>query len=154
MIEMRVLDYRITSDDRQVIVNKARRNEHGELTILTDKDGTEKESLALIGYYGNLSKALVAIERDYVLSSGKTIQTVKEYKKELESIHSKLKRELDFGEEFQMNELVKLVEEWAKEKRLDKAEPEKQIGQMSIKQTQKEKILKDIQSTEPPFHLV
>ena len=24
MIEMRVLDYRITSDDRQVIVNKAR----------------------------------------------------------------------------------------------------------------------------------
>lgn len=45
MIEMRVLDYRITSDDRQVIVNKARRNEHGELTILTDKDGTEKESL-------------------------------------------------------------------------------------------------------------
>ena len=100
MIEMRVLDYRITSDDRQVIVNKARRNEHGELTILTDKDGTQKESLALIGYYGNLSKALVAIERDYVLSSGNTIQTVKEYKKELESIHSKLKRELDFGEEF------------------------------------------------------
>lgn len=100
MIEMRVLDYRITSDDRQVIVNKARRNEHGELTILTDKDGTQKESLALIGYYGNLSKALVAIEGDYVLSSGKTIQTVKEYKKELESIHSKLKRELDFGEEF------------------------------------------------------
>ncbi|EFQ17141.1 hypothetical protein [Enterococcus faecalis] len=100
MIEMRVLDYRITSDDKQVIVNKARRNEHGELTILTDKDGTQKESLALIGYYGNLSKALVAIERDYVLSSGKTIQTVNEYKKELESIHSKLKRELDFGEEF------------------------------------------------------
>ena len=96
MIEMRVLDYRITSDDKQVIVNKARRNEHGELTILTDKDGTQKESLALIGYYGNLSKALVAIERDYVLSS----ETVKEYKKELESIHSKLKRELDFGEEF------------------------------------------------------
>lgn len=100
MIEMKILDYRITSDDRQVIVNKARRNEHGELTILTDKDGTQKESLALIGYYGNLSKALVAIERDYVLSNGKTIQTVKEYKKELESIHSKLKRELDFGEEF------------------------------------------------------
>lgn len=44
MIEMKVLDYRITSDDKQVIVNKARRNEHGELTILTDKDGTEKES--------------------------------------------------------------------------------------------------------------
>ncbi|HCY8951704.1 TPA: hypothetical protein O2E29_001423 [Enterococcus faecalis] len=100
MIEMKVLDYRITSDDKQVIVNKARRNEHGELNILTDKDGAQKESLALIGYYGNLSKDLVAIERDYVLSSGRAIQTVKEYKKELESIHNKLKRELDFGEEF------------------------------------------------------
>ncbi|EGO7752607.1 hypothetical protein FMV56_001218 [Enterococcus faecalis] len=100
MIEMKVLDYRITSDDKQVIVNKARRNEHGELNILTDKDGAQKESLALIGYYGNLSKALVAIERDYVLSSSRAIQTVKEYKKELESIHNKLKRELDFGEEF------------------------------------------------------
>ncbi|HHZ7119353.1 TPA: hypothetical protein ACWLWM_000594 [Enterococcus faecalis] len=100
MIEMKVLDYRITSDDKQVIVNKARRNEHGELNILTDKDGAQKESLALIGYYGNLSKALVAIERDYVLSSGRAIQIVKEYKKELESIHNKLKRELDFGEEF------------------------------------------------------
>lgn len=99
MLDMKVLDYRITSDDKQVIVNKARRNEEGELTILT-KNGQGIESLALVGYYGNLSKALVAIERDYVLSSGKTIQTVKEYKKELESIHSKLKRELDFGEEF------------------------------------------------------
>lgn len=42
----------------------------------------------------------MAIERDYVLSGGKAIQTIKEYKNELESIHSKLKRELDFGEEF------------------------------------------------------
>lgn len=96
---MKVLDYRITSDDKQVIVNKARRNEEGELTILT-KNGQRIESLALIGYYGNLSKALVAIERDYVLSSGKTIQTIKDYKDALESIHSKLKRELNFGEGF------------------------------------------------------
>lgn len=96
MLEMTVLDYRITSDDKQVIVNKARRNECGELTMLKDKNGTEKESLALIGYYGNLSKALVAIERDCVLSGEKVIQTIKEYKNELESIHSKLKRELNF----------------------------------------------------------
>ena len=31
-----------------------------------------------------------------------------------------------------MNELVKLVEEWAKEKRLDKAEPEKQMLKVGI----------------------
>ena len=92
MIEMRVLDYRITSDDRQVI----ERNEHGELTILTHDRGTQKESPALIGYYGNL-KALVAIERDYVLSSGKTIRKQSKNTR-AESILSKLKRELDFGE--------------------------------------------------------
>ena len=45
MIEMRVLDYRITSDDKQVIVNKARRNEHGELTILTDKNNTNSQRI-------------------------------------------------------------------------------------------------------------
>lgn len=56
MIEMKVLDYRITSDDKQFIVNKARRSEHGELTILKDKNGIEKESLALIGYYGNRAR--------------------------------------------------------------------------------------------------
>lgn len=100
MLEMSVLDYRITSDSLQIIVNKARRNEQGELTILKDKEGAEKESLALVGYYGNMSKALTAIERDYVLSGDILIQTIKEYKEALESIHSKLKSELDFGEEF------------------------------------------------------
>ncbi|HAP4240982.1 hypothetical protein [Enterococcus faecalis] len=99
MLDMKVLDYRITSDDKQVIVNKARRNEEGELTILT-KNGQGIESLALVGYYGDLSKALTAIERDYVLSNGVQIQTIRDYKEALESIHSKLKHELDFGEGF------------------------------------------------------
>lgn len=101
MLKMKVLDYRITSDENQVIVNKARRNELGEITILEDKKtGEQKESLALVGYYGNLSKALVAIQRDYVLSNGKEIQTVTDYKNELESITTRLENDLNLKEKF------------------------------------------------------
>lgn len=100
MLDMKVLDYRISSDSRQVIVNKARRNENGEITISEDKDGTKKESVALVGYYGNLSKALVGIQRDYVLSNGKTIQTIEDYKNELETITKTLENKLDLREVF------------------------------------------------------
>lgn len=101
MLKMKVLDYRITSDENQVIVNKARRNELGEITILDDKKtGEQKESLALVGYYGNLSKALVAIQRDYVLSNSKEIQTITDYKNELESITTRLENDLNLKEKF------------------------------------------------------
>ncbi|MDT1959510.1 hypothetical protein MX629_13885 [Carnobacterium divergens] len=100
MLDMKVLDYRISSDSRQVIVNKVRRNESGEITISEDKDGTKKESVALVGYYGNLSKALVGIQRDYVLSNGKTIQTIEDYKNELETITTTLENKLDLREGF------------------------------------------------------
>lgn len=100
MINMKVLDYRITSDSNQVIVNKVRRNEEGDITILIDKDGEKKESQSIVGYYSNLSKALVAIQRDYVLSSGNEIQTIKDYKKELQTITTTLENNLDLQEEF------------------------------------------------------
>ena len=100
MINMKVLDYRITSDSNQVIVNKARRNEEGDITILIDKEGEKKESQSIVGYYSNLSKALVAIQRDYVLSSGSEIQTIKDYKKELQTITTTLENNLDLQEEF------------------------------------------------------
>lgn len=100
MINMKVLDYRITSDSNQVIVNKVRRNEDGDITILTDKEGEKKESQSIVGYYSNISKALVAIQRDYVLSSGSEIQTIKDYKKELQTITTTLENNLDLQEEF------------------------------------------------------
>lgn len=100
MLSMKVLDYRITSDSNQVIVNKVRRNDQGAILMITDKDGIQRESQRLVGYYGNLSKALVAIERDYVLSEGTDIQTVNEYKKELETITSTLENKLELGEKF------------------------------------------------------
>lgn len=100
MINMKVLDYRITSDSNQVIVNKARRNSDGKITMLEDKSGKKNDSLSLIGYYSNLSKALIAIQRDYVLSEGNEIETISEYKKELETITSKLENELNLKENF------------------------------------------------------
>ncbi|WP_427814313.1 hypothetical protein ACQKTA_04290 [Enterococcus sp. 22-H-5-01] len=100
MLNMKTLDYRITSDSSQVIVNKARRNQDGEISILKDKEGNERESQVLVGYYSNLSKALVAIQRDYVLSDGVVVETIKDYKEALETITTTLENELDLKEEF------------------------------------------------------
>ena len=99
MLNMKVLDYRITSDSSQVIVNKARRNQDGEISTLIDKEGNKKESQSLVGYYGNLSKALVAIQRDYVLSEG-VMETLKDYKETLETIITTLENESDLKEDF------------------------------------------------------
>lgn len=101
MLNMKILDYRITSDSNQVIVSRARRNEQGEITMLEEKDGTKKESLAVIGYYGNLSKALVAIQRDYVLSNGTEIRSIKTYKETLETITNKLENKINLEEKFE-----------------------------------------------------
>ena len=100
MINMKVLDYRITSDSQQVIVNKVRRNEQGEISVVTDKEGNTSESTSLVGYFGNLSRALVGIQRDYVLSSGTQIETIKDYRKSLETITKAVENEMDLGEEF------------------------------------------------------
>ena len=100
MLNMKVLDYRITSDSSQVIINKARRNQDGEISTLIDKKGNKKESQSLVGYYGNLSKALVAIQRDYVLSEGVMVETIKDYKETLETITTTLENELDLKEDF------------------------------------------------------
>lgn len=100
MINMKVLDYRITSDSQQVIVNKVRRNEQGEISMTTDKNGNSSESVSLVGCFGNLSRALVGIQRDYVLSSGTQIETIKDYKESLETITTAVENEMNLGEEF------------------------------------------------------
>lgn len=100
MINMKVLDYRITSDSQQVIVSKARRNEQSEIIMTVDKEGNTSESTSLVGYFRNLSRALVGIQRDYVLSSGTQIETIKDYRKSLETITKAVENEMDLGEEF------------------------------------------------------
>lgn len=87
MLDMRVEDYRISSDGNQVIVEKARRTDSGEISILTDKKTGEKfESRSIVGYYRNLSKALVGIQSDYLLSEGTVIKTIQDYRKTIDDI--------------------------------------------------------------------
>lgn len=100
MLNMKVLDYRITSDINQVTVNRARRNEEGEISTIVDKNGVENESTYLVGYYSNLSKALVGIQRDYVLSKGTQVETIKEYKKAIDEITRAVENDLNLKEEF------------------------------------------------------
>lgn len=87
MLDMRVEDYRISSDGNQVIVEKARRTDSGDISILTDKKTGEKfESRSIVGYYRNLSKALVGIQADYLLSEGTVIKTIQDYRKAIDDI--------------------------------------------------------------------
>lgn len=102
MLDMRVEDYRISSDGNQVIVEKARRIDSGEISMLTDKKTGEKfESRSLVGYYQNLSKALVGIQRDWVLSNnGHSIKTIQDYKKAIDDITKAFEESVSLGEEF------------------------------------------------------
>ncbi|WAX15513.1 hypothetical protein EG103P1_00049 [Enterococcus phage EG103P1] len=102
MLDMRVEDYRISSDGNQVIVEKARRTDSGEISVLTDKKTGEKfESRSLVGYYQNLSKALVGIQRDWVLSNnGHSIKTIQDYKKAIDDITKAFEESVNLGEEF------------------------------------------------------
>ncbi|MGX7409935.1 hypothetical protein ACWOE8_16895 [Enterococcus avium] len=100
MLDMKVLDYRITSDPRQVILSKARRNEEGELYELKNPKGELEEARTVLGYYSNLSKALIGLQRDYVLHGDKPINDIKTYKEELETITKACEDRLNMGEPF------------------------------------------------------
>lgn len=102
MLDIRVEDYRISSDGNQVIVERARRADSGEISVLTDKKTGEKfESRSLVGYYQNLSKALVGIQRDWVLSNnGHSIKTIQDYNKAIDNITKAFEESVNLGEEF------------------------------------------------------
>lgn len=101
MLDMRVEDYRISSDGNQVIVEKARRTDSGDISILTDKKTGEKfESRSIVGYYRNLSKALVGIQSDYLLSDGTVIKTIQDYRKAIDDITKAFEESIGLGEEF------------------------------------------------------
>lgn len=101
MLDMRVEDYRISSDGNQVIVEKARRTDSGDISILTDKKSGEKfESRSIVGYYRNLSKALVGIQADYLLSEGTVIKTIQDYRKAIDDITKAFEESIGLGEEF------------------------------------------------------
>ena len=49
MLDMKIFDYRITSDSRQVILSKALRNEGGELYVRKTPKGEMEEARSVIG---------------------------------------------------------------------------------------------------------
>ncbi|WP_242327762.1 hypothetical protein [Enterococcus avium] len=100
MLDMKVLDYRITSDQRQVILSRAIRNDKGELYERKNPKGELEEARTVLGYYSNLSKALVGIQRDYVLHGSKPINDIRTYKEELETITKACEDKLNIGEPF------------------------------------------------------
>lgn len=101
MLDMRVEDYRITSDGLQVVVEKARRTDSGEISMLTDKKtGEQYESKSLVGYYSNLSKALVGVQRDWALSGETMITTIPDYRKAIDDITKTFEESIGLGEEF------------------------------------------------------
>lgn len=72
MLDMRIEDYRITSDSRNIVLSKVRRDEEGNIRYTEAKE----ESRADIGYFQTVSSCLKAIQRDYVLSEERTIKKV------------------------------------------------------------------------------
>lgn len=86
MLDMKIVDYRITSDSRQITLSKVRRDEEGNIRYIENSEGQKEESRVDIGYYQTLSMSLRAIQRDYTQSEGTVIKSIIEYKKALERI--------------------------------------------------------------------
>ena len=87
---MRVGDYIIKSDDNNVTVTKAVRDESGE--VKTDKSGSEVTTL--VGYYRDLERALSGIQKHYVYASDEEIRTIDEYKQKLNEITEQFKQQI------------------------------------------------------------
>ena len=101
MLDMKIEDYRITSDSRQITLSKVRRDEEGNVRYIENSEGQKEESRADIGYYQTLSMCLRAIQRDYTQSEGTVIKSIIEYKKALERITRHFKNECEIeGEVF------------------------------------------------------
>lgn len=107
MINMKVGDYRLTSDPNQVIVSRVRKDEKGDIIMVNPKKGktmlTDQwvEATTLVGYYSNLSKAFIGVQRDYVLSgSGVDIQTIQDYQQAIQDITELFEEQVNLGEEF------------------------------------------------------
>ena len=90
MLDMRIEDYRITSDSRNIVLSKVRRDEEGNIRYTETKD---------IGYFQTVSSCLKAIQRDYVLSEERTIKSIIEYKKALENITRQFEQACEIEEE-------------------------------------------------------
>lgn len=95
MLDMKIEDYRITSDSRNIVLSKVRRDEEGNIRYNKAKE----ESRTDIGYYQTLSMCLKVIQRDYVMREGHVIKSIIEYKKALELITNEFEKACEIEEE-------------------------------------------------------
>lgn len=84
MLKMSFKDYRITSDDRQFILQKVVRKETGEISILASGE----ESTKPMGYFGfsRISTLLRAIEEDMIYNTSPDIGSLGELAKRVEEV--------------------------------------------------------------------
>lgn len=95
MLNMKVMDYRITSDTNQVTVSKVRRGENGKIIMTKDKDGNEIEAVSTVGWYASLEMALKGIQKHHTLGGDTEIQTIKDYRKALSDVQKAFANELE-----------------------------------------------------------
>ncbi|MCV2499612.1 hypothetical protein [Melissococcus plutonius] len=93
MLNMKIEDYRIISNDQHVTVRKCIREDNGIIST-KEVDGKLVESTKLVGYYSSLERALEGIQRDYVYGGGTNIQTIKEYKLAINVITEKFREQI------------------------------------------------------------
>lgn len=87
MLNMRVLDYQITSDENSVSVSKAR---------ISEKNGNEVSTL--VGHYPTLEMAMRGVQKHYTLGSGTEIKTIEDYRTALTEVQEAFKIELKLEE--------------------------------------------------------
>lgn len=84
MLNMKVLDYRITSNENQITVTRSYTSEK-----------TNEEAFATVGFYPTLPMALRGIQTHYTLAGGKEIQTIKDYREALQEVAEAFRIELE-----------------------------------------------------------
>ncbi|MGM0163855.1 hypothetical protein [Enterococcus sp. DIV1059_2] len=87
MLNMRVLDYQISSDENSVSVSKAR---------ISEKNGNEVSTL--VGHYPTLEMAMRGVQKHYTLGAGTEIKTIEDYRTALTEVQEAFKIELKLEE--------------------------------------------------------
>lgn len=88
MLNMKVEDYRITSDTNGITVNRVKRDEENNITMSINRyTKEEEESVDLVGYYPTIEVATRGIIRHYTNSdlSGE-LTTLKEFEEAVRHI--------------------------------------------------------------------
>lgn len=89
MIDMRIGEYHITSEPRNVIVSIAKLNDDGTPVMRQTKKGTVFNETAM-GYYRSLTSAFISIADRMTRSGDDKVTTIQEYESQARSIEMTL----------------------------------------------------------------